>query len=488
MKISKKSSAFIRLKPCTSLVVLCLLACGSNEKDNSGSNGGHDSGATNGSANWTMLGYDLGSTYYNKAETKISRESVKNLTKAWEYDTTSPNVTATPVLANGKAYVLSGGAADGSVVGVLAIDLATGMKAWNSPIGTGSASLALSDGVLYAHTSDGVLHAVSATDGQEIWKLLTDDQAQLFAFSSPIVTKDYILVGGSTLEEVTGQGQTFRGFVEAVKKDGTLGWKAYTVDETAHGATLWSTVAVDETAGLVIAATGNNHGPPATDTSDAFLAFPLQDGASMTWKAQIFQNDTYPSGGPDDDFGANPVLFDLNGQKLAAGGSKGGDFWVLDRTTGTVIKQRNLGPGSAFKGGIFVAAAWDGTNLLTAVNGATSTGPGSETPSPGTEATLFALDPLTLDIKWEREVAGPVFGPISVANGVGFFGKNSVLQAFNTDTGEVLYEFQTEGANGMAPGTIASAPAISNGYVVFGSGMGWIGAAGGSKYYALKVP
>jgi len=107
--------------------------------------------------------------------------------------------------------------------------------------------------------------------------------------------------------------------------------------------------------------------------------------------------------------------------------------------------------------------------------------PDSEDAAPTVAAVLFALDPLTLDTLWSREVTGPIYGPITVANGVGFFGKNSTLQAFDTETGAVLKEFPTEG-------TIASAPAISNGYVVFGSGMNWILTSPGTKYYALKVP
>ena len=245
-------------------------------------------------------------------------------------------------------------------------------------------------------------------------------------------------------------------------------------------------LAVDETAGVVYAATGNNHGPPATDTSDAFLAIPLKDGGDYLWKRQILENDAWMvanfGAGPDSDFGANPIVFEAGGKKLVAGGSKGGDFWVLDRTTGEpVAPVRKLGPNSASRGGVFVNGAWDGKHLLVACNGGTSTGPGSETG--GVPAVLFAIDPLTVDIVWERQVAGPVLGFISVANGVGLFGKDKTLQAFDTETGDVLFEYPTEG-------TIATAPSISNGYVVFGSGMSWPsgGATAGTKYYALKVP
>jgi outer membrane protein assembly factor BamB len=423
-----------------------------------------------------MLGYDLGSTYWNQGETKISVKTAPSLDKAWEFDTTA-GVTATPVINAGKVYVQSGA--------IIAIKTQSGSELWrNSDIG-GFASMAFSDGVLYVHDSPSVVHALKAEDGTEIWQLKTTDIAGAVGFSSPIVTKDYVLVGGSTLEEVApapAGGLPFRGFVDAInKKDGTLAWQKFTVEGDERGCTLWSTVAVDEALGTVYAATGNNHGPPAGPTSDAFLAIPLATGGDYLWSQQILTGDVFTMGvsSPDSDFGANPIVFDYNGKKLIAGGNKGGDFWVLNRETGEVLKKVNLGPGSSFKGGFFVSGAWDGKRLLAACNGATSTEPGSETG--GAPAVLYALDPETLDTVWARQVAGPVFGPISVANGVGLFGKSMTLQAFNTETGEVLKEFATEA-------TIATAPAVSNGYVVFGSGMSWIGATNGTKYYALKVP
>jgi polyvinyl alcohol dehydrogenase (cytochrome) len=429
------------------------------------------------SADWTMLAHDVNSTYWNQAETKISTTSVKQMTKAWDYDT-QQGVSATPVISGGRVYIQS--------ATTFALDLATGKLIWHNDNVGGASSLTLVDGVLYAHDAHGVMHALHVEDGTEIWQHLADDDPALGGFSSPVVTGNYVLVGGSSAGQelsVPAGGPTFRGFVLALNKaDGSVAWKKYTVDPPAHGATLWSTVSVDEAAGMVIAGTGNNYRDPATDTSDAFLALSLTAGdGPFLWKDQILANDRWMVGSsdPDADFGANPILVDVNGRKLAAGGNKGGNFWVIDRTNGTIIKQLTLGPGSAFKGGVFNGGAWDGHHFLVVCNGATSTGPGSVDSS--NPSTLFALDPLTLDIAWERQVNGPVFSPITVANGVGFFASDNVLQAFDTSTGEKLFEFTTEG-------TVGTAPAVSNGYVIFGSGMNWIQTKAGTKYYALKVP
>jgi polyvinyl alcohol dehydrogenase (cytochrome) len=428
-----------------------------------------------------MLGYDVGSTYWNKGETKISVKSAPSLTKAWEFDTTA-SVTSTPVIAGGRVYVAS---AD-----LIALDLVTGKEVWrNAGIGAYS-SLSLSDGLLFLHDASGIVHAFDVKDGKERWN---HDQSQddpgTLGFSSAVVTKDYVLTGGSALEElvVAANAAKYRGFVIALnKKDGTVAWKKYTVDEPAHGGSLWSTPSADEESGIVFAATGNNHGPPVTDTSDGFLAMKLKDGSGdLLWKNQIFANDAWMfqnfAGGPDNDFGANPIVFDTGGKKLVAGGNKGGDFWVIDRVKGTVLKTRTLclpGSTSLFQGGVFVNGAWDGSELLVACNG-----PSSVYDAGGAPSTLLALDPLTLDVVWEQPLAGKVLGFMSVANGVGFVGTDKTLHAFDVKDGKTLLDFDTEA-------TIATAPSVSNGYVVFGSGMSWqyAGATPGTKYYALKVP
>jgi outer membrane protein assembly factor BamB len=370
-------------------------------------------------------------------------------------------------------------------VGIIAVDVVTGNELWRNPDVGGTSSLALDGNVLYVHDGGGIIHALDIdNNGAELWQLPTAEGPGTVGFSSPVVTKDYVLVGGSTLEEIVppAGGAIFKGFVLAANKDGSLAWRKHTVTDPEKGATIWSTVSADESLGVIYAATGNNHGPPAGTTSDAFLAIPM-DGGDYKWTKQSVEGDIWMLGvgSPDYDFGANPIVFDYNDKKLVAGGNKGGDFWVLDRETGEILKQVNLGPGGASRGGFFISGAWDGKHLLAACNLATSTEPGSEQSSAAEAAVLFALQPETLDIVWSRQVKGPVFGPISVANGVGLFGKNMTLQAFNTETGEVLKEFATDGS-------IASAPAVSNGYVVFGSGMSWQGATSGTKYYALKVP
>jgi outer membrane protein assembly factor BamB len=115
---------------------------------------------------WTMLGYDLGSTYWNKGETKITKKTATKLDKAWDFDGQG-SVTSTPVISGGKVYVVS--------QGVIAIDLVSGKQLWTNPDLTGSSSLALSDGVLYVNDSTATLRALRVKDGTEIWNYKPTD-------------------------------------------------------------------------------------------------------------------------------------------------------------------------------------------------------------------------------------------------------------------------------------------------------------------------
>src|SRR5688572_25134775 len=80
---------------------------------------------------WKSLGYDLGSTYWNRAETKITTSTAPKLVKAWEFDTKGA-AHGTAVVSGGRVYV-SGAPpdpTDPTKGGLIAIELATGAEIW----------------------------------------------------------------------------------------------------------------------------------------------------------------------------------------------------------------------------------------------------------------------------------------------------------------------------------------------------------------------
>jgi outer membrane protein assembly factor BamB len=250
-----------------------------------------------------------------------------------------------------------------------------------------------------------------------------------------------------------------------------------TVPETARGAAIWSSPSADLAAGQAFGATGNNYGPPATDTSDAIIAFDLATG-EILWKNQRVENDAFSglnrAAGPDHDFGANPVLYEtmIDGTltKLVSAGAKSGTAHALRRDDGAEVWSRNLCMGSTDGSrGIFVNSTWSGTNMLFACN-------------EGGPATLYALDGATGDIAWMRALEGQVWGRMSAANGVGFVGTGTAVEAFDVDTGELLKSFPSNG------GTVASTITVGHGRVAFGEGLAWSSGVRGSTLTVLALP
>ena len=424
-------------------------------------------GTPSASTDWPLMGYDVGSTYFNAAETKLTKENAAMLAVAFQIDM-GGNVYTAPLQIGDKIY------AAGSM-SVKAFD-GTGKELWSAPLQS-TASLAYDNGTLYANTNSANIVAINAADGKMLWSKKAHATQPADGSSSPLVAGDVILIGGSNGGIELGVG-SFRGYMSALNKmTGEIVWTEHTVPANANGASLWSSPSADLQAGLAFGATGNNYGPPATDTSDSIIAFDLKTGV-IKWKNQRIKNDTFGftrgGSGPDSDFGANPVLYEamVAGQmtKLVAAGAKGGTIHALRRDTGMEVWTRSICSGSADgSSGIFVNSTWSGKNMLFACNRVGG-------------ATLFGFDGGSGEMKFMRALPGQVWGRISVANGVGFVGAGKTLEVFDTDTGATIKSFPSKG------GTVAGTVSISNGRVAFGEGLSWSSGTAGRTLTVLKVP
>jgi polyvinyl alcohol dehydrogenase (cytochrome) len=255
---------------------------------------------------------------------------------------------------------------------------------------------------------------------------------------------------------------------------------------------VWSSVSIDPEAGVVFATTGNNYTEEAGSTSDSIFALDVETG-ELLWLTQLTEGDLFTISNPqspDSDFGTNPILFDVDGRKLLGAGQKSGMFWVLDRETGEMVWSRQVGGGSALIGGVFNAGAYDGERIIVAGNNGASDGPGSEPATGESEvglgtqfatSVLMAMDPGDGSIIWERQLPAWVWAPITIANGVGYVSAESELQAFDVETGQQLFTFQTGG-------TITSGAAVSAGQVYFGSGLAYFSTTPNTTFHALALP
>ena len=418
---------------------------------------------TDAAGDWRMMGYDLGSTYLNTAETAITKETAAKLDVAWTADM-GGNVNGGALQIGDKIYAT----APGSVRG---FDAASGMQLWKTNVGSTS-TLGYADGTLFINDNGGKMVALSAADGKMLWSKAHDKQ-MTDGSSSAIPVGDVLLIGGSNgVAELSGGG-TFRGYVSALNRmTGDILWTTYTVPENARGASFWSSLSASVEEGLVFGGSGNNYGSPATDTSDAIIAFDLKTGA-IKWKNKRVMGETFGGGvGPDSDFGANPVLYEtmVAGQltKLVADGAKGGTVHALRRDSGMLVWTRNLCRGSADGSqGIFTNFGWTGKDLIVACN-------------EGGPATLYALNGATGEISWMRKLSGQVFGRTAFVHGVGFVGTGTSMEAFDVATGAVIKSWK-------AKGTIASTITVAHGRVAFGEGLSWSSGVRGSTLTVLAI-
>jgi polyvinyl alcohol dehydrogenase (cytochrome) len=401
---------------------------------------------------WALMGYDPASTYFNRAETMISKDSVAKLDMLWQADL-GGNITGGALQVGDKMFATGPSA-------VYAFDAATGKQLWMSRVSS-SSTPGYADGTVFVHSTSGNVLAFDAADGKMKWSKKPDPSGT-DGSSSPIPVGGMVLVGGSNGGAELGGGQ-YRGYMAALDPaTGANKWTSFTVPAGSLGASFWSSAAASMEDGLVFGGTGNNYAPPATDTSDAIVAFDWKTG-EIKWKFQSLENDTFPGtlSAPDADFGSNPVLYEalVKGQmtKMVADGSKYGHVIAVTRDKGALVWKRDLCKSGMANGdsGLFTNFSYSGKSIVAACN-------------EGGPATLYAMDAATGDILWMRALKGQVWGRMAFANGVGFVGTGESVEAFDVDTGAMLKSFPSKG------GTVASTITISRGRVAFGEGITWV--------------
>jgi len=466
---------FVGRKCVTGAALAMLLVCAGSAT--AAERGNQDKGAR-----WRQLGYDLSSTFHNR-RSPLTPERAAGLATVWEYEAPQ-SVNGAPAVAGDRVYILSRDA-------LVALDAESGSEIWRRDDIGGSSSPSIAGGVVFAFGGDPTLWAVDADTGEDVWSVLADDQEFASGFSSPVVTKEAVIVGLSSIEEIAAESNaTYRGGVAAFdRKTGAELWRYRTAEPPYNGVGVWSTVSVDVDAGTVYATTGNNYTEEAGPTSDSVIALDLATGEPR-WARQVSEGDvfTVPSArSQDSDFGTNPILFEaeIDGEprKLVGAGQKSGVFWALDRETGEIVWQRQVSDGSALIGGVFNNGAFDGERIIVAGNnGPPGPGPADDRPRTGEVGTavLVALDPATGEIVWQQPLDNYVWAPITLADGVGFVAVDRQLRAFATRTGEELFRLETVG-------TISSAPAIAGDRIYFGSGLGYFPPTkSGRTVYALE--
>jgi len=478
---------------------------------------------------WNGWGVNTRNTrYQDAAAAGVTAADVPKLKVKWAFGFPGElSADGQPAIAGGRVFV---GTQSGMVY---ALSAATGCVHWTfkadgavraavtiAPIQQGGGTRVAA----FVGDRSGFVYALDAATGTQIWKVRVDDHPLARVTASPTVHEGRVYVGVASGEENAGavadyQCCTFRGSLVALNAaTGTQVWKTFTIEPPKptsrnkvgtqlygpSGAPIWSSPAIDPQRNAIYVTTGNNYSGPASDKSDAFVAFDLASG-KILWSRQMTAADDWNTScrlpdqinctntaAPDHDFASPPILVNLpNGRRALVAGQKSGMVHALDPDReGQILWQQRAGKGG-INGGVQWGSAADATHVYVALSDL------GRIPVPNSQATLpdpeagggmfaFRLD--TGQQAWHTEApracrtrdrCSPAqSAAVSAIPGVTFSGAiDGHFRAYSTRDGSILWDVDTAQAFQTTNGVPArggslnvAGPAIAGGTVIVNSG------------------
>lgn len=474
--------------------------------------------AGKGSGAWTGWSPDVSNQRY-QPRPGFAAEDLGRLQLRWAFGFDGDVVAfGHPAIAGGRVYTGSAGGA------VYALDAKTGCIHWRFEADTGVRTApVISGGLLYVGDLQSNLYALKLATGELAWRRRIDSHPVARITAAPAIYQGRLYVAVSSFEEGMGSDGTyecctFRGSVVALDAmSGRVLWQRYTVDGAAapihknksgtqlrgpSGAAIWATPTVDAARGLIYVTTGDNYTAPATPLSDAVIAIRMRDGA-VVWSNQLTPNDVWNAAcmgdrincpeveGPDADFGSPAILARApGGRELLIAAQKSGIVYGLDPARGgRVVWQTRAGKGGLL-GGIQWGHAVDGRNVYAPISDmiipqASTTGGGLVALRLADGKEVWRAAPSGCG---DRELCSPAqMAAATVIPGVVFSGaRDGVMRAYSTESGKVLWsydtarEFETVNKVLARGGAIDGAGAVvADGLLVFTSGYAyWNGRPG----------
>ena len=427
---------------------------------------------------------------------------------------------------------------------VFALDINSGCAKWVYTADSRLRSSIAYSGIDESHVlvfsdSAGMIHTVDARSGERIWIAsgqASDNQGMLTG--TPVVTGDKVIVPVSGSGVITGGNPNYEccenhGAVTALNvRTGEKLWEYHTMPTAEYtglvsstgvkqrgpsGAPIWTTPTVDEKRGQVYVTTGENTSHPTTNTSDAIIALDLETGEAK-WVFQALENDMWNFGcsarGPnciiledtnsvDFDFGGPAILVETSERDLLIAGQKSGDLWALDPDTGSLVWNQRVGEGTALGGNHWgIASNFDRAfmtiNDPSGMNGNSKPGIYSYFVGTGEPSWFYEVEPECNDERSERlRRCESLFGfsatPLSVDGAVIAGGLDGRLFVFNSESGELLYEYDTvrdyetiNGVEGYGGSIDSHSISAGSGMVFVGSGYGQFRQVPGNVLLAFK--
>ena len=331
------------------------------------------------SGDWPTAGGGASGAYYSRLAA-IDGHDVARVGFAWQYRLpTTRGLEATPVVVHGVLYT------SGDWGKVYALNAATGRAIWTyDPQVDGqwgryaccdvvNRGVAVADGVVYAASLDGYLHALDAATGRLLWKVDTlparGPGAIPYAVTGAPLIAGKLVVIGSGGADFSGA----RGYLAAFdRKTGRLAWRFYTVPRNpgdgrqdqgqliaaaatwsphydwkiGGGGTVWDGLAYDPKLGLIYLGTANP--APYAISKDGRRGDELYTASILAVHAATgtlgWHYQEVPGDGWDFDATQKMILTRLriggHERSVLMQAAKDGFFYVLDRRNGRLLSAR----------------------------------------------------------------------------------------------------------------------------------------------------
>ncbi len=342
--------------------------------------------------------------YYDRADLRLNARNVSKLKLDWVFAfPNSSRARVQPTIAGNTLFTAS------QTGTIYALDRHTGCTRWTyqadaevrSALVIGRDSLGRAHR-LYFGDFVAQVYAFDLDSKRLLWKKKVDDHETATITGTLSLYRDQLFIPVSSIEVGSAANEnysccTFRGsMVSLDADDGSQIWKSYTIDQKPiqqginskgvpimgpSGAPIWTAVTIDTARSCLYIGSGENYTRPATNTSDAIIAFDLRSG-DKRWIRQTIPKDVWNAAcvtltsrancpednGPDADFGAPPILVSYQGKDVLLAGQKSGHVYALDPDDdGRILWTQLVGRGG-FMGGIHWGMATDGEVLFVPIN------------------------------------------------------------------------------------------------------------------------
>lgn len=477
----------------------------------------------------------LNHRFISESRAGISKDNINRLQVKWVFalpDTKTPH--SQPFITPDTVYI-------GDEPGwVYALDRETGCEKWRFDAGS-TVRTALrymqyrdADGeqahLLTFGTAGGEVFGIDPQNGEQRWRIVADEHPRTMVSGSSIDHDNVIYQPVSSWEAMYAMNPfygccNFRSSVIALDpNNGEILWRSYMVlEEPAvtkkrwllpdmrgpSGAPVWSQPTLDAKRNRLYVGTGENYSSPATDTSDAIIALDLDSG-DMIWHQQFLAEDAWNTScevmissncpkerGVDLDFGAPPVLVDVDGRDIILAGQKNGMVYALDPDNdGALLWSQKPGTGGKLGGVHFSMGVNPQTGVLYVpisdrpIKILGDNPPGEPNPS------LHAFDIVTGETLWStaapdvctnkkgKAIKGCYPGlsaAVTVTESLVFAPSlDGNIRAFDAWTGEHLWAFDTNRSFEAVNGLKAKGGAIDLGGVYLDDGQLFISAGYGT--------